>query len=97
MAVSAVINILSVIVFLIAFAVMRVQSINSRVYYPKPYINGSRSPHQGSSNGVLRFVKFNNLSYVVTFLSWVPEALQMSQTETRPRFRHLSLDLHSWV
>ncbi|XP_020571577.1 CSC1-like protein At1g32090 isoform X2 [Phalaenopsis equestris] len=88
-AVSAFINILSAIGFLLAFAVLRVQPINSRVYYPKLYINGSRGSPRGSMNGVLRFVNFNIWSYVVSFLSWMPEALKMSQTEV---IQHAGLD-----
>lgn len=88
-AVSAFINILSAIGFLVAFAVLRVQPINSRVFYPKLYINGSRSSPRGSMNGVLRFVNFNIWSYVVSFLSWMPEALKMSQTEI---IQHAGLD-----
>ncbi|KAL0913756.1 hypothetical protein M5K25_017240 [Dendrobium thyrsiflorum] len=88
-AVSAFINILSAIGFLLAFAVLRVQPINSRVYYPKLYINGLRSSPRGSMNGVLRFVNFNIWSYIVSFLSWMPEALKMSQTEI---IQHAGLD-----
>ncbi|KAK8945521.1 hypothetical protein KSP40_PGU011059 [Platanthera guangdongensis] len=89
MAVSAFINVLSAFAFLLAFAALRVQPINSRVYYPKQYINGSRSSPRGFSNGVLRFVNFNIWSYVVSFFSWVPEAVQMSQTEI---IHHAGLD-----
>ncbi|XP_028552512.1 CSC1-like protein At1g32090 isoform X2 [Dendrobium catenatum] len=88
-AVSAFINILSAIGFLLAFAVLRVQPINSRVYYPKLYINGLRSSPRGSMNGVLRFVNFNIWSYIVSFLGWMPEALKMSQTEI---IQHAGLD-----
>ncbi|KAH0457220.1 hypothetical protein IEQ34_015127 [Dendrobium chrysotoxum] len=88
-AVSAFINILSTIGFLLAFAVLRVQPINSRVYYPKLYINGLRNSPRGSMNGVLRFVNFNIWSYIVSFLSWMPEALKMSQTEI---IQHAGLD-----
>ncbi|PKA53010.1 DNA-directed RNA polymerase III subunit RPC2 [Apostasia shenzhenica] len=89
LAVSAFINILSAIGFLLAFAVLRVQPINGRVYYPKWYINGGRSSPRGSANGVLRFVSFNIWSYVVSFLGWMPQALKMSQAEI---IQHAGLD-----
>ncbi|KAG0502901.1 hypothetical protein HPP92_002973 [Vanilla planifolia] len=89
LAVSAFINILSAIGFLLAFAVLRVQPINARVYYPKLFISGLTSSTRGSSKGVLRFVNFNLWSYVVSFFSWMPEALKKSQTEI---IEHAGLD-----
>jgi hypothetical protein len=41
-AVSAAINSLSTIAFLVAFAIMRLQPINDRVYFPKWYLKGIR-------------------------------------------------------
>jgi hypothetical protein len=40
--VSAAINILGAIVFLLAFAFLRLQPFNDRVYFPKWYLKGSR-------------------------------------------------------
>ena len=45
--VSAFINILGAFVFLILFAVLRIQPVNDRVYFPKLYLAGKR--HQGRS------------------------------------------------
>ena len=42
------INILGVVVFLLAFAFLRLQPINVRVYFPKWYMKGSR---ESSSHG----------------------------------------------
>ncbi|KAK1305023.1 hypothetical protein QJS10_CPB11g00091 [Acorus calamus] len=45
--VSAVINIISAFAFLLAFAVLRIQPINDKVYFPKWYVMGRpRSPER---------------------------------------------------
>ncbi|KAF9623884.1 hypothetical protein IFM89_005975 [Coptis chinensis] len=80
--VSAFINILTAFAFLLAFAFLRLQPINDRVYFPKWYITGSRtSPTHSSGRNI--FGKFVNLNFktYLTFLNWMPQALQMSESE----------------
>ena len=77
--VSAFINILGALVFLILFAVLRIQPVNDRVYFPKLYLAGKRSAAHGDG-ALRRFVNLNLCTYV-TFLSWVPGALRMTEAE----------------
>ncbi|KAG1354173.1 calcium permeable stress-gated cation channel 1 [Cocos nucifera] len=88
--VSAFINIVSAFAFLLLFAVMRIQPINDRVYFPKWYISGGRTtPRRGSGgHGVGRFVNLNIWTYL-TFLNWIPGALRMNQAEI---IQHAGLD-----
>ncbi|PQP99451.1 CSC1-like protein [Prunus yedoensis var. nudiflora] len=86
--VSALINILSAIAFLLAFAFLRIQPVNDRVYFPKWYINGSRSNPRGSGNFVGKFVNLNFKTYL-TFLNWMPQAMKMSESEI---INHAGLD-----
>ncbi|KAI4367949.1 hypothetical protein MLD38_016569 [Melastoma candidum] len=86
--VSAAINIVSALAFLLAFALLRLQPINDRVYFPKWYINGERSSPRGSDNFVGRFVNLNVRTYF-TFLNWMPQALRMSEEQI---VRHAGLD-----
>lgn len=86
--VSALINILSAIAFLLAFAFLRIQPVNDRVYFPKWYINGSRSSPRGSGNFVGKFLNLNFKTYL-TFLNWMPQAMKMSESEI---INHAGLD-----
>ncbi|PNX91919.1 putative membrane protein, partial [Trifolium pratense] len=86
--VSAAINILSAFAFLLAFALLRIQPINDRVYFPKWYISGGRSNPRSSGNFVGKFVNLNVKTYL-TFLNWMPQALRMSETEI---INHAGLD-----
>ncbi|AES95620.1 putative calcium-dependent channel, 7TM region phosphate [Medicago truncatula] len=86
--VSAAINILSAFAFLLAFALLRIQPINDRVYFPKWYISGGRSNPRSSANFVGKFVNLNFKTYL-TFLNWMPQALRMSETEI---INHAGLD-----
>ncbi|KAK8537845.1 hypothetical protein V6N13_096355 [Hibiscus sabdariffa] len=87
--VSALINILSAFAFLLAFALLRIQPINDRVYFPKWYINGGRtSPRGRGGNFVAKFVNLDFKTYL-TFLNWMPQALKMSETEL---INHAGLD-----
>ncbi|XP_027360696.1 CSC1-like protein At1g32090 isoform X3 [Abrus precatorius] len=86
--VSAAINILSAFAFLLAFALLRIQPINDRVYFPKWYISGGRSSPRSSRNFVGKFVNLNFRTYL-TFLNWMPQALRMSETEI---INHAGLD-----
>ena len=51
LAVSAAINISSALIFLLAFAILRLQPINDRVYYPKWYIKGVREGEEVRRRG----------------------------------------------
>lgn len=87
--VSALINIFSAFAFLLAFALLRIQPINDRVYFPKWYIDGNRSsPTRRGDHFVGKFVNLNFRTYL-TFLNWMPQALKMSETEI---IAHAGLD-----
>ncbi|GMH22577.1 hypothetical protein Nepgr_024420 [Nepenthes gracilis] len=86
--VSAFINILSAFAFLLAFALLRIQPVNDRVYFPKWYINGDRSSPRHSGNVVGKFVNLNFKTYL-TFLNWMPQALRMSESQL---IEHAGLD-----
>ena len=88
--VSAFINILSAFAFLLAFAILRLQPANDRVYFPKWYLVGSRqSPRHRSGGSVVgKFVNLNLRTYL-TFLNWMPQALRMSQADL---IQHAGLD-----
>ncbi|XP_062212567.1 calcium permeable stress-gated cation channel 1-like [Phragmites australis] len=86
--VSAAINILSAIVFLLAFAFLRLQPINDRVYFPKWYLKGSRESPSHGGTFVRKFVNLDMRSYL-KFLSWMPAALKMPEDEL---ISHAGLD-----
>lgn len=86
--VSALINILSAFAFLLAFALLRIQPINDRIYFPKWYINGARSSPRRSRNFVGKFVNLEFKTYL-TFLNWMPQALKMTESEI---INHAGLD-----
>ncbi|KAI7989386.1 CSC1-like protein [Camellia lanceoleosa] len=85
--VSAFINILGAFAFLLAFALLRIQPINDRVYFPKLYISGGRT-NPKHRNFVGKFVNLNCWTYI-TFLNWMPQALKMSESEI---INHAGLD-----
>ena len=87
-AVSAVINLVSAIVFLLAFAFLRLQPINERVYFSKWYLKGSRQKSKKSGSTVSKFVNLDHRTYA-KFLSWMPEALKMPESEL---IAHAGLD-----
>ncbi|KZV16065.1 hypothetical protein F511_26194 [Dorcoceras hygrometricum] len=78
--VAAGINILSAVVFLVAFAFLRLQPINDRVYFPKWYLMGLRGSPTHSGVYVSKFVNLDCRSYL-RFLNWVPDALRMPEPE----------------
>ncbi|GAB4834805.1 hypothetical protein Ancab_033073 [Ancistrocladus abbreviatus] len=78
--VSALINILSAFVFLLAFALLRIQPINDRVYFPKWYFKGDTSSPRSTGNSRGNFVSLNFKTYL-TSLNWMPQALGMSEAE----------------
>ncbi|XVF52091.1 hypothetical protein PTKIN_Ptkin04bG0237100 [Pterospermum kingtungense] len=86
--VSALINILTAFAFLVAFALLRIQPINDRVYFPKWYISGGRTSPRRGGNFVAKFVNLNFRTYL-TFLNWMPQALRMSESEL---ISHAGLD-----
>lgn len=77
---AAGINILSAVAFLIAFAFLRLQPINDRVYFPKWYLKGVRSSPSRGGNIMSKFVNLDMRSYV-KFLGWMPAALKMPEPE----------------
>lgn len=86
--VSAFINILGAFAFLLAFALLRIQPINDRVYFPKWYITGKRSAPRHGGNFVGKFVNLNFKTYL-TFLNWMPQAMKMSESKI---IEHAGLD-----
>ncbi|KAG9447631.1 hypothetical protein H6P81_013759 [Aristolochia fimbriata] len=78
--VSAAFNILSALVFLLAFAILRLQPFNDRVYFPKWYLKGVRCSPSRSGAFVNKFVNLDFRSYL-RFLNWIPEALKMPESE----------------
>ncbi|KAJ4752638.1 ERD (early-responsive to dehydration stress) family protein [Rhynchospora pubera] len=90
---AAGINILSAIGFLLAFAILRIQPFNDRVYFPKWYLKGTRSSPRHSSNVVSKFVNLDCGTYL-RFLNWMPDALKMPEPEL---IRHAGLDSAVYV
>ncbi|OMO77795.1 hypothetical protein CCACVL1_14833 [Corchorus capsularis] len=78
--VSAAINLLSAFAFLVAFAILRLQPINDRVYFPKWYRKGIRSSPRRSGAFVTKFVNLDWRTYI-KFLNWMPAALRMPEPE----------------
>lgn len=78
--VAAAINILSAFAFFVAFAFLRLQPVNDRVYFPKWYLKGLRNTPLHSGTLVHRFVNLDFRSYL-RFLNWMPAALQMPEAE----------------
>ncbi|KAK4338744.1 hypothetical protein RND71_043231 [Anisodus tanguticus] len=78
--VSAVINLISALVFLLAFAIVRLQPINDRVYFPKWYLKGIRASPRSSGSFVNKFVNLDFRTYI-RFLNWMPAALRMPEQE----------------
>ncbi|KAK3435272.1 hypothetical protein EUGRSUZ_D02623 [Eucalyptus grandis] len=86
--VSALINILTAFAFLLAFALLRLQPVNDRVYFAKWYLDRARTSPRSSAHFVGKFVNLNPRTYL-TFLNWMPQALKMSEDEI---VRHAGLD-----
>ncbi|XP_023759453.1 calcium permeable stress-gated cation channel 1 [Lactuca sativa] len=77
---SAAINIITAFIFLIAFAILRLQPFNDRVYFPKWYLKGLRSSPATSGAFVSKFINLDYRSYM-KFLNWMPDALKMPEPE----------------
>lgn len=86
--VSAGFNLLSAFIFLIAFALLRIQPFNDRVYFPKWYLKGLRSSPLNTGALVSKFVNLDFKSYL-RFLNWMPDALKMPESEL---IEHAGLD-----
>ncbi|KAL8167692.1 hypothetical protein V2J09_009191 [Rumex salicifolius] len=80
MSVSAAINLLSAFAFLIAFAILRLQPINDRVYFPKWYLKGIRGSPTRSRSYMTKYVNLDWRMYI-EFLKWMPQALKMPEGE----------------
>lgn len=78
--VSAAFNIVSAFIFLVAFAILRLQPFNDRVYFPKWYFKGLRTDPAHSGVFVKKFVNLDFRSYI-RFLNWMPDALKMPEPE----------------
>ncbi|XP_074579317.1 calcium permeable stress-gated cation channel 1-like isoform X1 [Curcuma longa] len=85
---AAAINLLTALAFLVAFAVLRLQPVNDRVYFSKWYLKGTRSSPTHGGVFVQKFVNLNWRSYL-RFLEWVPDALKMPEPEL---INHAGLD-----
>ncbi|CAI9107870.1 OLC1v1007341C1 [Oldenlandia corymbosa var. corymbosa] len=86
--VSAAINLLSALAFLMAFAFLRLQPFNDRVYFPKWYLKGIRASPRSSGPLVKKFVNLDVRMYL-KFWTWMPAALRMPQPEL---INHAGLD-----
>ncbi|KAG8370707.1 hypothetical protein BUALT_Bualt13G0011300 [Buddleja alternifolia] len=91
--VSAGINLLSALAFLMAFAFLRLQPINDRVYFPKWYLKGIRASPKGSGTSVKKFVNLDIKTYL-RFWKWMPAALRMPEPEL---IEHAGLDSVAYI
>ncbi|QHO05610.1 Calcium permeable stress-gated cation channel [Arachis hypogaea] len=78
--VAAAINIGSAFLFFLAFAILRLQPFNDRVYFPKWYLKGLRTDPVHGGVFVRKFVNLDWRAYL-GFLNWMPEALRMPEPE----------------
>ncbi|XP_020581813.1 CSC1-like protein At4g02900 [Phalaenopsis equestris] len=77
---AAAINILSAFAFFVAFAILRLQPFNDRVYFPKWYLKGIRSSPTKAEGSIKKIVNLDCRTYI-KFLSWMPAALKMPELE----------------
>ncbi|KAL2931329.1 Calcium permeable stress-gated cation channel 1 [Bienertia sinuspersici] len=87
-AVSAGFNLLSAFVFLLAFALLRIQPFNDRVYFPKWYLKGLRNSPLQTGAFASKIVNLDFKSYL-KFLNWMPDAIKMPESEL---IEHAGLD-----
>ncbi|KAL6536357.1 hypothetical protein OROGR_012929 [Orobanche gracilis] len=87
--VSALINILSAFAFLLAFAFIRIQPMNDRVYFTKWYIAGERSNPRNRRYGMVGKIVNLDFKTYLTFLNWMPQALRMEESKV---IEHAGLD-----
>ncbi|KAK9681497.1 hypothetical protein RND81_10G007100 [Saponaria officinalis] len=86
--VSAAFNLLSAFIFLLAFALLRIQPFNDRVYFPKWYLRGLRNSPMHTGAFVGKVVNLDFRSYL-KFLNWMPDALKMPESDL---IEHAGLD-----
>lgn len=92
--VAAAINLLSALAFLVAFAILRLQPLNDRVYFPKWYLKGIRNSPRASARALFgNFVNCDCRTYL-RFLNWMPAALKMPEPEL---IDHAGLDSAVYV
>ncbi|KAL8143745.1 hypothetical protein V2J09_016777 [Rumex salicifolius] len=91
--VSAAINLLSALAFLITFAILRLQPINDRIYFPKWYLKGLRGSPTYARAYVSKFVNLDWRMYI-RFLNWIPQALRMPEPEL---IEHAGLDSVAYI
>ncbi|KAI7741870.1 hypothetical protein M8C21_027949 [Ambrosia artemisiifolia] len=77
---AAALNIITAFIFLLAFAILRLQPFNDRVYFPKWYLRGLRASPATSGAFVNKFINLDYRSYI-RFLNWMPDALRMPEPE----------------
>ncbi|KAM7256654.1 hypothetical protein ACFE04_012395 [Oxalis oulophora] len=92
-ALSAAINLFSALTFLLAFAFLRLQPINDRVYFPKWYLKGIRDSPTSHGAFVSKFVNLDVKTYF-KFLNWMPTAMKMPEAEL---IDHAGLDSAVYV
>lgn len=92
-AISAAVNLLSALAFLIAFAILRLQPVFDRVYFPKWYLKGIRASPTHSRGSMTKFVNLDIRMYL-RFLNWMPEALRMPEPEL---IEHAGLDSVAYI
>ncbi|KAI4295953.1 hypothetical protein L6164_035946 [Bauhinia variegata] len=85
---AAAINIFSAIIFFLAFAILRLQPFNDRVYFPKWYLKGLRTDPVHGGAFMRKIVNLDWRAYV-GFLNWMPAALRMPEPEL---IEHAGLD-----
>ncbi|KAG4132775.1 hypothetical protein ERO13_D08G054800v2 [Gossypium hirsutum] len=90
---SASINLLSAFGFLMAFAILRIQPFNDRVYFPRWYKKGTRSSPTRSGAYASKFVNLDFRTYL-NFLNWMPAALRMPEPEL---IDHAGLDSVAYI
>lgn len=86
--VAAGFNVATAVAFLLAFAFLRLQPVNDRVYFPKWYLKGMRDSPSSAGAAVTKYVNIDWRSYF-KFLSWIPAALMMPEEEL---IEHAGLD-----
>ncbi|GAB2284391.1 hypothetical protein Dimus_018845 [Dionaea muscipula] len=90
---AAVVNLCSALAFLIAFAILRLQPVNDRVYFPKWYLKGIRGSPSHSRGSVTKFINLDWRMYI-RILNWMPEALRMPEPEL---IEHAGLDSVAFI
>ncbi|KAL7197374.1 hypothetical protein ACSBR2_019998 [Camellia fascicularis] len=92
---AAAINIFSAFLFFLAFAALRLQPLNDRVYFSKWYLMRLRSSPTHSLALIKKFANLDFKSYL-KFLNRMPEALRMPKLEL---IDHAGLDsaVYLWI